>query len=94
MVLFGSEEEITLSGDTTIRDHKRYHSGGLVKHLHINEESVEISDKKDIMAKVFDAYSKHERGEIVGWSVNAEIYDPQTLLCKRIIVRTVTEKRK
>lgn len=88
---FGSETEVTHSADGHVTESIKVekHNGGEVRRLKIREESIKIDDKKTVLNSVLAAYGQHERGEILGWSVNAEHYKPKSLIVERIIVRTV-----
>lgn len=93
-VKYGSETVVTHQGDVTIKEKTEKHNGGDTRHLEIREESIRIEDKKNIVEKILEVYGQHARGEIVGWSVDASIYEPRTLKTKRIIVTTIKLTKK
>ncbi len=88
-VKFGAESTVTHDGDVTKSTRLERHNGGDMRHLSIREESIRIDDKKQVLEKVMDGFGKFLRGEIVGFSVDATIYEPKTLQTKRILVKTI-----
>ena len=88
-VKYGSETEVSHEGDITVSERTEKHNGGETRRLQIREESIRIEDKRSILNKVMEAFGMHERGEIVGWSVDASIYQPKTLKTDRIVVKTI-----
>lgn len=87
---FGTETEVTHQGDVTTKIRVEKHNGGETRRLKITEESIRVENKKDILNKVMEAWAKHERGEIVGFGIDATIYKPKTLAIDRIVVTTVS----
>lgn len=88
---FGSETTSTINTVTgateSIKD--EVYNGGVTRKLSISEDSIKIDDEKSIVEKVFDMYKQKKDGRILGFSVNAEAYNPQTFNVSRIIVRTI-----
>lgn len=88
-VKFGTESEVSYDGDKTSQVRIDKHNGGETRRLRIIEESIRVDDKRSILNKVMEYWGKFERGEVVGFSVDASIYKPQTFQVDRIVVKTI-----
>lgn len=91
MVAFGTETSTDVSSDGSVKTSVRVekHNDTETRRLLITEESIRIEDKKTILDKVLQAFALHERGELIGWGVDASIYEPKTLKTTRIVVKTI-----
>jgi hypothetical protein len=87
--LFGKTQAIKIDGTTIEVEQKEYHNGGTARHVLLIEESLKPGAKKDVLSKILDMQAKYERGEIIGWSVDASKYHPETLQTTQIKITTV-----
>jgi hypothetical protein len=88
---FGSETTLEINTETgastAIRDD--VYSGSVTRKLGITEDSIQINEEQEIVAKVFDLYKQMKSGIILGFSVDATKYHPKTFKISRMIVSVV-----
>lgn len=93
---YGSETviEVDTATGNAVGVQDDVYNGGVTRRLRISEDSVKIDDEKMIIEKVFELYKQQRDGRILGFSVNAEHYDPKTFALKRIVIRSISLEKK
>jgi hypothetical protein len=88
---YGSETELEVNTETgksvALRDD--VYNGGVTRKLILTEDSLQIDDEKAIVERVFDLYRQKKEGNILGFSVDAGKYHPQTFKVSRIVFSTI-----
>lgn len=85
---FGFETtlEIDLATGAGEGIHEEFYDGNSTRRLHLSNDSIKIDDEQQIVEKVFDLYRKMKDGKILGFTLDAAKYHPQTLKVGRMVI--------